>query len=122
MENLENQKFEAHFGLGADMSQDIICYKITGLSSLIGTMMADASFEAVYVVSIFDEVFVSSNIAFVAMFMGEIIKEMVKTKRLHEEVDFDEIKVYFQEYESYETAYKVALDMQEEKELCYDKK
>lgn len=66
--------------------------------------------DIVYLIAIGDEILVTDNVTDIDM---EIFWHLFNI------VDSDEIHV--QEYESYEEAYKVALEMKEESPLCYKK-
>lgn len=65
----------------------------------------------VWLVSFKEEVFVTDSVLNLHIFI-ETIHSM--------DVDIVEADIFLQEYKSFESAYKVALDMQEIKPLCYE--
>ena len=84
--------------------------------------------DRVYLVSINDEVFVCDNIRVAVFFINKFKSVMRVEFSDNEDMNnFDPNKelpakkVFIQEYDSYEEAYKVALDMKEESPLCYGK-
>jgi len=85
-------------------------------------VLAQTEPEEVYLISLFDRVFVSEDIVdiinFAKMMLDKCFEDM---KRLCVPVgQVEVVEVFIQEYHSYESAYRVALDMMEVSELCYD--
>jgi hypothetical protein len=78
---------------------------------LVAYAMVEAEIGNVYLISIFDYVFVSEDIAAIFSFYSTFDNRKLIN---------DSIDVFFQEYSSYEDAYKVALDMMEISGLCYN--
>jgi hypothetical protein len=101
----------------AQKGGDIPSYEFDTIDEMLGYSLAEASYEKVYLVSVFDEVFVSCNLGSSLNFIKWNLKEYIPIIR--EEVD--SIDIFYQEYDSYEEAYQVALDMQEISPLCYTK-
>ena len=103
-------KFKLHYA-PIDLKGDIPLLEFINYETFAFSTFNIYNENCVYLISVFDEVFVSDEISKVLSFL------MVFTD---EEVDLEEIEVFFQEYESYEDAYKSALDMMEIKKLCYN--
>ena len=104
------KKFKLHYA-PIDLKGDIESYEFESYEELAGYAMADANYDLVYLISIFDYVFVSEDIGAVLSFYGTFKNRKLQSKK---------IDVYFQEYESYEEAYKVSLDIMEISKLCYN--
>jgi hypothetical protein len=68
--------------------------------------------EKVYLVSIQDEVIITEN--------GLLIEELFDVNLNSAYPFFEGEDIFIQEYYSYEEAYKVALAMKEDSELCYE--
>ena len=88
----------------------------------MGYVLAQTQPEEVYLISLFDRVFVSEDVTdiinFAKMMLDKCFEE-IKASRVP--VGQGEVvEVFIQEYQSYESAYRVALDMMEVSELCYD--
>ena len=109
------RKLILHFAQGEG---DIPSFEFEDLKELLGFCLAEAGYEKVYLVSVFDEVFVSCHLASSLYFVEWTIKNYMPIIR----EDIKKFDIFYQEYESYQEAYKVALDMQEIKELCYEPK
>ena len=103
-------KFRLHYA-PIDLISDIESLEFESYEELAGYTMASANYDMVYLISIFDYVFVSESIDIALSFYGTFKNVKIKGK---------EIDVYFQEYKSYEDAYRSALDMMEISELCYN--
>jgi len=124
MTDLKKQKFTLFFSNVESYTSTskegglISQYNLNGIHELLGFITADATIgDVVYLGVVFDEVFVSCDILAIIVPIKAMLESLVE---VHELVD--DIKVHFFECTSYEDAYKTALSMQEEKELCYDKK
>lgn len=102
-----------------DIEPSFVCDSITNVDELlvdISELMGTR--ETVYLIAIefydkpnaMDEVYIHEDYIFVEFFLtNHIFIEQAKS-------------IYIQEYESYESAYSVALDMREgQTNLCYDK-
>lgn len=109
-----SKKLILHF---AQKGRGILSYDFDTIEEILGYSLAEASYEKVYLVSVFDEVFVSCNLGSSLNFIKWNLKEYIPIIR----EDIKEIDVFYQEYDSYEEAYQVALDMQEISPLCYTK-
>ena len=95
-----------------ELAGDIPMYKLNVGSELMGFILAESDPDAIYLVSVFDEVYVTQHIARVCHWI-----EMIG---IDNKAPFiAEINVHIQEYESFEDAYAVALDMMEEHPQCY---
>lgn len=79
------------------------------LNELIGFVLAEASYDCVHLICIDNNVFVSHTIS-------EICRYIESYSKLLHEID----NIFWQEYSSYEEAYKVALLMQETSPFCYE--
>ena len=88
----------------------------------IGYVLAETQPEEVYLISLFDRVFVSEDVTdiinFAKMMLDKCFEEIKASKVPVGQVEV--VEVFIQEYQSYESAYRVALDMMEVSELCYD--
>lgn len=103
-------------------SEDIPCYTFNDTISLKSYIIATATAKIVYLVSVYDEVFVSDNIVDVILFYENVIANRI-LMQAQIGVEFIELElpeVFFQEFNSYEAAYKVALHMSETFPLCYE--
>ena len=87
---------------------DIPHYPFDDMNSLLGFILAEATYDCVHLVCIDGNVFVTHDLPQLLRFIQSYEKFLI---------DCD---VYWQEYSSYETAYKVALDMQEVSPFCYN--
>jgi hypothetical protein len=76
----------------------------------------------VYLISLFDRVFVSEDIVdiiyFARMMLDKCFEEIKRASVPVGQVEV--VEVFIQEYQSFESAYRVALDMMEVSESCYD--
>jgi len=116
--------YELHYAK-LNLDSDIPCYQLNSDLALNGFLLAEANQEeCVYLVSINEEEFVCDHILKVINFIGKnfqgnnnnsIVKEILESVKYEEPL----IKVFVQEYPSFEEAYKVALDMKEVSPLCY---
>ena len=88
--------------------EDILPYPFQNLNELLGFVLAEAGYEVVHLVCIDNNVFVSHDISEI----GKFIKS-------YNDYLIDGIDIYWQEYDSYESAYRVALLMQETSVFCY---
>jgi len=91
-----------------NIDEDILPYPFENLNELLGFVLAEASYEVVHLVSIDNNIFVSHGIAEI----GKFIKS-------YKDYLIDGIDIFWQEYDSYEAAYRVALSMQETSIFCY---
>ena len=113
-----------------DLDEDIPCYLIeTRMQLKIDFLFAGGRFNkssnVVYLASVNENVFVSHdfNVIYncihnflpsgISLFAEEILSNVER-----EALNYT-VKLYIQEYPSYEEAYIVALDMMESNELCY---
>ena len=88
----------------------------------MGYVLAQTEPEQVYLISLFDRVFISEYVADIINFakmMLDICFEEIKASRVPVG-QVEVVEVFIQEYQSYESAYRVALDMMEVSEFCYD--
>jgi len=125
-------KYELHYAK-LDLQGDIPCYQLNEGIELNGFLLAESqTHDCVYLVSLFEEVYVTDNILHVINFIEkyyfkpnelnainiptEIIDEVNKFIK---DFKINPIKLFVQEYHSFKDAYKVALNMQEIKPLCY---
>lgn len=98
-----------------DLQGDIPCYRIEDLLHLNGFLIAESKTEdCVFLVTLCDEIYITDHILFVISFIEMIYKrlELEKAK---------DINLFVQEYDSYEDAYNVALDLKENTPLRYSK-
>ena len=88
----------------------------------IGYVLAETQPEEVYLISLFDRVFVSEDVTdiinFAKMMLDKCFEEIKASRVPVGQVEV--VEVFIQEYQSYESAYRVALDMMEVSEFCYD--
>ena len=88
----------------------------------MGYVLAQTQPEEVYLISLFDRVFVSEYVTdiinFAKMMLDECFEEIKASRVPVGQVEV--VEVFIQEYQSYESAYRVALDMMEVSEFCYD--
>jgi hypothetical protein len=94
-----------------DLSQDIPTYQFDELDEVIGFCLATVSYNTVYLVSLFDEVFVSSSISSICIFIESMLTR--------ERIIVKEVDIFLQEYPSFQCAYEVSLNMMEVNPLCY---
>ena len=91
-----------------NLDEDIPKYSFDYMHKLLGFLLAEASYDVVHLVCIDNNVFASHDIAKIGRFI-ESYKGFLK----------DGIDIFWQEYDSYESAYRVALMMQETSIFCY---
>ena len=88
----------------------------------MGYVLAETQPEEVYLISLFDRVFVSEDVTdiinFAKMMLDKCFEEIKASRVPVGQVEV--VEVFIQEYQSYESAYRVALDMMEVSEFCYD--
>ena len=88
----------------------------------MGYVLAQTQPEQVYLISLFDRVFISEDVAdiinFAKMMLDKCFEEIKASRVPVGQVEV--VEVFIQEYQSYESAYRVALDMMEVSEFCYD--
>ena len=88
----------------------------------MGYVLAQTQPEEVYLISLFDRVFVSEDVTdiinFAKMMLDKCFEEIKASRVPVGQVEV--VEVFIQEYQSYESAYRVALDMMEVSEFCYD--
>lgn len=88
----------------------------------MGYVLAQTEPEQVYLISLFDRVFVSEDVTdiinFAKMMLDKCFEEIKASRVPVGQVEV--VEVFIQEYQSYESAYRVALDMMEVSEFCYD--
>lgn len=113
MNTKTNFNFILHFA-NLNLKEDIPSYVFDNKNDLQGFILAEASYDVVYLISIFDRVFVCENIADIVGFTEQMIN---KPNYPHFEKHID---VFVQEYSSYESAYNVDLAMAEISPFCYD--
>ena len=107
--------FILHFANLNLQEDDIPSFVFDNKEDLQAFILAEASHDVVYLISIFDRVFVCEDLADIVVFIEQMI---LKSNYVHYEKYID---VFVQEYLSYERAYDVALDMAEISPLCYDR-
>ena len=88
--------------------EDIPMYSFDDLTTLLGFVLAEASYEVVHLICIDENVFATHDIAQIGRFIKSY-KNFLK----------DGVDIFWQEYDSYESAYRVALSMQETNAFCY---
>ena len=103
-----------HFAQHND-EESIPTFVFDDLDELIGFILAESNTNKVYLISVFNEVFVSCNMTSIIGSTEYLIDNIFEFLR----EDIKSIDIFYQEYDSYEDAYKVALDMQEVKQLAY---
>lgn len=116
--------YELHYA-SLKENNDIPSYKLKSDIELFSFLLAEANeIDCIYLVSINQEEFICDHILKVIKFIdknfqGNDINKIVK--EVLESVNYIEplIKIFVQEYLSYEEAYKVALSMNEDSPLCY---
>lgn len=90
--------------------KEIPFYGFNQMEEELDSIFYPINVNIVYLIAIGDEILVTDNVTDIDM---EIFWHLFNI------CDSDEI--YVQEYNSYEEAYKVALEMKEENPLCYSK-
>lgn len=113
-------KYKLHYA-PLELDGDIPTFEAKSEFELNGFLLSEANTEdVVYLVSVDDEEFVCDHILKVIAFIS--INFQNGEKRNIENTNHnDTINVFVQEYASFEDAYDVALDMNEEHKLCYEK-
>jgi arginine/lysine/ornithine decarboxylase len=108
--------------------QDIHCYEFRSSIETSAFILSETTTESaiVFLISIGNDIFISENISAIVKFfndnsilsLGEAMENLLteKDKEFYTGV---EIEIHLQEYESYEDAYDVALEMREPNPLCY---
>ena len=94
-----------------NLDSDIPEYYFDSVTELLGFVFSQASYEVVHLISIDENVFASHDISQITRFIKN-----------YEDFYNDGIIVFWQEYDSYESAYRVALTMQETSVFCYTDK
>ena len=113
--------YKLHYA-SLELQGDIPCYNLQGFHEIAAFLLAESSTESVFLVSILDEVFVTDNIAVAIRFIelfnfkdGDTsIASMLGARS-------EILEIAFQEYDSFEDAYEISLDLQDVKEHCYKK-
>jgi hypothetical protein len=114
-------KYKLHYA-STEMLEDIPCYELNGEIELASFILAETTTNIIYLVSVLDEVYVTDNIAMVIHFINLFAfkKDVINAgNMLGLELESANLDVFLQEYESFEEAYEVSLDMQEIKDNCY---
>lgn len=111
-EKTKKMSYKIHYGRLPLMSE-IECLEFKSISDVrIFVNNIATNIPKVYLIGIQDEVFVTENIALVIeLFDGDFSSAYP----FYEGED-----IFIQEYESYEDAYAVALNMKETSPLCYE--
>ena len=98
---------------------DIPCYELIGMkqvrnfvAQILDQHPTGTAENMVYLVAIQDDVFVTQNCQF--------ITELFDCKLNSVYPFFENENIFIQEYSSYEEAYRVALDIKEEINICYN--
>ena len=126
--------YRLHFA-SLELEGDIPCHILKDKIELNWFLLAERQkYDCVYLVSLFGEIFVTDNVLCVMNFIEkftfkpENLNPMNLPQEFMDEVNEliknyspPDIDLFVQEYESFEDAYKVALDMQEIKPLCYSR-
>lgn len=90
--------------------------------NFMGYVLAQTKPGEVYLISLFDRVFVSEDVTdimnFAKMMLDKCFEEIKASRVPVGQVEV--VDVFIQEYQSYQSAYGVALDMMEVSMLCYD--
>jgi len=94
---------------------DIPKVEFCTLQDCLNFIIANSTEDVVYLISVFDEVFVTDHPIHIVNFIPSVLQD----EKCND--DSYQVEIYLQEYESFEDAYRVALDMQEIKPLCYNK-
>ena len=122
MKTSEQKEFTLHFGrIGTDTTNenDIESYKFKEFGSeFFGFLLADATPQKVYLVSFLEEEIVTSDIEMAFIFINSILGRVETAEGWGK--DCPDVALYFQEYETFEEAYSVALMMQEDEKFCYE--
>ena len=118
---MKTKKLELSYNLffaPLDLTSDIHALEDINSFELQSYILAESTTNKVYLVSVCGKEQVTDDIAFVLRFIN-LLSDRISTVPddfSNEPIDLD---VYFQEYNSFEDAFKVALSMKEENELCY---
>lgn len=123
-------KYKLHYAKLNEQG-DINCYAMESSLSVNGFILSESDTEQqkVFVLAIGDDCFVSDSIISICRFisyklpytvMGEPAKSIVKEIIDSINSPLPDFDIFLQEYSSYEEAYKVALAMKEDSELCYE--
>ncbi len=101
-----------------NLQGDIPCYEFQGIEDLRtfvnGIIDQHSGFKAenmVYLIAIQDDVFVTENL--------QLVQELFDGNLNSAYPFYEGEDIFIQEYQSYQEAYKVALDMKEDSPLCY---
>ena len=123
MKKSREKEFSLHFGrIGTDTTNanDIETYQFKEFcSEFFGFLLADATPDKVYLVSFLDEEFITSDLEMSFIFINSILDRVDANEGWAK--DCPDLALYFQEYESFESAYDVALMMKEPIKLTYEK-
>lgn len=95
---MNNKTYYLHFA-SLDNKGDIPLIKFDGKNELYGYILADATIDSIYLVSIFDEVYVTKYLDEALFFLDNLINKFDL---------LDEYELFFQEYDNFSTAYRVA--------------
>jgi hypothetical protein len=107
-------RYELHFASKELEFEDIPCIEFDNYDQLIGFIFSDTDEHGtVWLISIHEEVYVSEYITSVIDFINTWSNRF----KNHQ---CDIMTIFLQEYNSFESAYQVALDMKEDSPLCYD--
>lgn len=110
------KEFNLHHAKLSEGLTDIPCITFDDFdSTLYGYILADSTTDCVYLICFLDQVYVTDDISCIINFI-EMLVSKVESLGGFTPVDVD---MFLQEYESFEEAYKVALMMHEDNELCY---
>ena len=119
------KKYKLHYASLSDdyTKEDIPTYKFASVMDMCNWLMdlavTNESAPRVYLMSFYDIVN-KKDLIFVTEYYDTII-DIIKNTHFSFDVAFSD-EIYIQEYESYETAYEVALSMKESvTDLCYNK-
>jgi hypothetical protein len=108
------EKYKIHYA-AKKIHGNIPCLEfktIEDIRSFIFNLTVPLTDDTVYLVSINEEILITENIAFlIEIFDG-------KLNSIYPFFEGEEI--FIQEYNSYESAYKSALEMKEQNKLCYE--
>lgn len=106
-------KLELHFA-PQHLLRDIPSYDFTGYDELIPFLLAETeTCGVVYLISVFDEVYVTEYIHPSITFIQSTIDRFYQYATFTKENPEPTIKIFFQEYDSFEDAYEVAFTMKE---------
>lgn len=117
--------YKVHYA-AKKLNGDIPVYSFSTLTEVLAFTLTELnnSEDTVFLLSINDLTLVSEYAGLIAGSIDSTIKAYSPTiikngiSELDEEYD-NEFDIFIQEYNSYEDAYKVALEMAEESPLCY---